>query len=124
MISCMKRGEHMTKHNAKEIGLRIRRQREALGYSRERLAELSEISNSFLSDIERGDRGFSVALLARLARVLGLSVDYILFGTEQVTNVSAITDMLSSLDGKYLPELKELLGAYLKTITIAKKQDD
>ena len=47
----MKRGEHMTKHNAKEIGLRIRRQREALGYSRERLAELSEISNSFLSDI-------------------------------------------------------------------------
>lgn len=120
----MKRGEHMTKHNAKEIGLRIRRQREALGYSRERLAELSEISNSFLSDIERGDRGFSVALLARLASVLGLSADYILFGTEQVTNVSAITDMLSSLDGKYLPELKELLGAYLKTITIAKKQDD
>ena len=56
MISCMKRGEHMTEHNAKEIGLRIRRQREALGYSRERLAELSEISNSFLSDIERGDR--------------------------------------------------------------------
>jgi transcriptional regulator with XRE-family HTH domain len=109
LISCMKRGEHMTKHNAKEIGLRIRRQREALGYSRERLAELSEISNSFLSDIERGDRGFSVALLARLARVLGLSADYILFGTEQVTNVNAITDMLSSLDG---------------TITIAKKQDD
>ena len=33
MISCMKRGEHMTEHNAKEIGLRIRRQREALGYS-------------------------------------------------------------------------------------------
>ena len=73
MISCMKRGEHMTEHNAKEIGLRIRRQREALGYSRERLAELSEISNSFLADIERGDRGFSVALLGRLARVLGLS---------------------------------------------------
>ena len=124
MISCMNRGEHMTKHNAKEIGLRIRRQREALGYSRERLAELSEISNSFLSDIERGDRGFSVALLGRLARVLGLSADYILFGTEQVTDVSAITDMLSGLDGKYLPELKELLGAYLKTITIAENQND
>ena len=63
-------------------------------------------------------------LLGRLARVLGLSADYILFGTEQVTDISAITDMLSGLDGKYLPELKELLSAYLKTITIAEKQDD
>lgn len=124
MISCMKRGEHMTEHNAKEIGLRLRRQREALGYSRERLAELSEISNSFLSDIERGGRGFSIALLGRLSRVLGLSADYILFGTEQATDISDITDMLSGLDGKYIPKLKELLGAYLKTITLAEKQND
>lgn len=120
----MKRGEHMTEHNAKEIGLRIRRQRESLGYSRERLAELSDISNSFLSDIERGERGFSVALLGRLSRVLGLSTDYILFGTEQTTDVSAITDMLSGLDQKYVPELKVLLSAYLKTITIAEKHND
>ena len=52
------------------------------------------------------------------------TVGYILFGTEQVTDVSAITDMLSGLDGKYLPKLKELLGAYLKTITIAENQND
>ena len=116
----MKWGEHMTEHNAKEIGSRIRSQRETLGYSREKLAELSEISNSFLSDIERGERGFSVALLGR---VLGLSADYILFGREQATDLSPITDMLSGLDEKYIPELQELLGAYLKTITIAEKHE-
>lgn len=119
----MKRGEHMTEHNAKKIGSRIRSQREALGYSREKLAELSEISNSFLSDIERGERGFSVALLGRIAKVLGLSADYILFGREQATNLSPIIDMLSGLDEKYIPELQELLGAYLKTITIAEKHE-
>lgn len=113
----------MTEHNAKEIGSRIRSQREALGYSREKLAELSEISNSFLSDIERGERGFSVALLGRIAKVLGLSADYILFGREQATNLSPIIDMLSGLDEKYIPELQELLGAYLKTITIAEKHE-
>ena len=96
----MKRGEHMTEHNAKEIGLRIRRQREALGYSRERLTELSRNIQSFLSDIERGDQGFSVALLGGLSPVYWGSADYILFGTEQVTDISAITDMLSGLDGK------------------------
>lgn len=119
----MKRGEHMTEHNAKEIGSRIRSQRESLGYSREKLAELSEISNSFLSDIERGERGFSVALLGRIAKVLGLSADYILFGREQTADLTPITDMLSGLDEKYIPELQELLGAYLKTITIAEKHE-
>ena len=116
----MKRGEHMTEHNAKEIGSRIRSQREALGYSREKLAE---ISNSFLSDIERGERGFSVALLGRISKVLGLSADYILFGREQTTDLSPITDMLSGLDERYIPELQQLLGAYLKTITIAEKHE-
>lgn len=119
----MERGEHMTEHNAKEIGIRIRSQRETLGYSREKLAELSEISNSFLSDIERGERGFSVALLARISKVLGLSADYILFGREPAADLSPITDMLSGLDEKYIPELQELLGAYLKTITIAEKHE-
>ena len=55
--------------------------------------------------------------------MLGLSADYILFGTEQATDISDITDMLSGLDGKYIPKLKELLGAYLKTITLAEKQN-
>ena len=54
--------------------------------------------------------------------MLGLSADYILFGTEQATDISDITDMLSGLDGKYIPKLKELLGAYLKTITLAENR--
>ena len=107
---------------AKAIGLRIRTQREALGYSRERLAELVDISNSFLADIERGNRGFSVSYLGRLAKTLGLSADYILFGSEQSSDLSAITDMLSGLDEQYFQPLQELLGAYLKTIIIAEKQ--
>lgn len=109
----------MTETNAKEIGARIRKQREALGYSRENLAELADISNSFLADIERGERGFSVAYLGKLSSVLCMSADYILFGKEQAANLNSVTDMLSGLDEKYVPQLEELLRAYLKTITVA-----
>lgn len=112
----------MKENTAKEIGSRIRTQRETLGYSREKLAELADISNSFLSDIERGERGFSVAHLTRLAKTLNLSADFILFGKEVSTDYNAITDMVSGLDEKYIPQLKELLSAYLKAITIAEKQ--
>ncbi|WP_270810000.1 helix-turn-helix domain-containing protein [Hungatella effluvii] len=111
----------MPETNAREIGARIRKQREALGYNRENLAELADISNSFLADIERGERGFSVAYLGRLSRVLCLSADYILFGKEQAADISFVTDMLSGLDEKYFPQLEELLRAYLKTITVAEK---
>lgn len=111
----------MTEINANEIGTRIRTQREALGYSRERLAKLADISNSFLAEIERGERGFSVAYLVRLSNVLCMSADYILFGKEQAGDLSFVTNMLSGLDKKYYPQLEELLGAYLKTITVAEK---
>ena len=109
----------MTEINANEIGTRIRTQREALGYSREKLAELAD--NSFLAEIERGERGFSVAYLVRLSNVLCMSADHILFGKEQAGDLSFVTNMLSGLDKKYYPQLEELLGAYLKTITVAEK---
>ena len=111
----------MTEINANEIGTRLRTQREALGYSREKLAELADISNSFLAEIERGERGFSVAYLVRLSNVLCMSADHILFGKEQAGDLSFVTNMLSGLDKKYYPQLEELLGAYLKTITVAEK---
>lgn len=113
----------MTETNIKEIGMRIRRQRETLGYSREKLAELAEASNSFISDIERGKRGFSVTLLGKLSQVLGLSTDYILFGKEQAADLTPVIHMLSGLDARYLPHLEALLASYLKTITTAEKQE-
>ena len=38
----------------KEMGLRIRKQRKLLGYSREQLAEALDVSTKFCADIELG----------------------------------------------------------------------
>ena len=46
-----------------EIGSRIRRQREYLGYTREQFAELLEVTPKFCSDIELGIKGMSVPTL-------------------------------------------------------------
>ncbi|MCM1230859.1 MAG: helix-turn-helix transcriptional regulator [Ruminococcus flavefaciens] len=66
--------------NYKEMGRRIRRQREALGYTREQLAEKLDVSTKFCSDIELGVKGVSIQTLAKLTDLLNLSADYILFG--------------------------------------------
>lgn len=109
----------MKKTDTAAIGERIRTQRQKLGYSREKLAEIADISNSFLSDIEHGTKNFTVPNLASLCRALGVSADYLVFGTTEENSIGSICQMLSGMDSRYLPLLEELLAAYIKTISIA-----
>lgn len=63
-----------------EIGARIRSQRETFGYTRKTFAEMLDVTPKFCADIELGKKDMSVPTLCRIASVLKLSTDYILFG--------------------------------------------
>ncbi|MFC4116183.1 helix-turn-helix domain-containing protein [Nonomuraea zeae] len=56
------------------LGTRIRTERRARGLSVERLAELSGISRSMVSEVERGTKTPTVLVLDRLATALGTSI--------------------------------------------------
>ena len=94
------------------IGRRIRSQREFLGYTREQLAELLDVTPKFCSDIELGVKGMSVATLCRLSEVLRLSTDYILFGRD-ADGSSPITLMLRSCSKTELAYAEQLLKTFL-----------
>ena len=64
----------------KAIGRRLRAARREKDLTQEKLAELADISESFLGHIERGGKVLSVETLAKLANALGLSVEYIIAG--------------------------------------------
>jgi len=64
----------------KAIGIRIRNQREFLGFTREQLAEMIDVTPKFCSDIELGVKGMSLNTLDLLSNTLKLSTDYILYG--------------------------------------------
>jgi transcriptional regulator with XRE-family HTH domain len=57
-----------------DLGARIRAQRGALGLSLDRLAELSGVSRSMVSEVERGAKTPSVLVLDRLATALATSI--------------------------------------------------
>lgn len=63
-----------------KIGQRIREKREFMKMTREDLASKLGISVRFLSDIEYGNKGFSVQNLYNLSQVLEISMDFILTG--------------------------------------------
>lgn len=100
----------------KEIGLRVRTQRESLKYTREELAELLGISVNFCSEIENGKKGMSIETLSKVAKVLHLSVDYIVNGSTNSSDTNSITLMLESCDEKKLPYLEEMIKTFIKAM--------
>lgn len=104
-----------------EIGRRVRKCREALGYSRETLAEKADLANSFLGTIELGSGSFTAESLIKLCRALHVSADYILFGTEEKGVLSTVNAMLSGLKPEYIPHVERLLSAYIESINLSNK---
>ena len=66
--------------NFKELGKRIRTERRRQDLTQEKLAELANISESFMGHIERGGRTLSIETLTKLANALNLSIEYIVCG--------------------------------------------
>jgi len=70
----------------------------------------ADLATSFIGTIELGTGSFTAETLIKLCKALGVSADYILFGTEQQSDLSTINAMLSGLDASYLPYVEELLS--------------
>ena len=91
---------------------RIRKAREDMGYTRERFAEKLEVSVSYLAELERGRTGISVKMLLKVCNLLGLSADYILFGTERRED-EQLLEKIHRVDKKYLPLLDKMISELL-----------
>jgi len=90
----------------KELGERIRAERRKQDLTQERLAEMADISNSFMGHIERGGRTLSIETLAKLANALNLSIEYIVCG--------AFNYQPDMLPGEILDALKQMSGSQRK----------
>lgn len=94
----------------KKLGLRICKLREKRKLSREKLGELSNISDRFIYDIETGQKGMSSETLYKLSIALNVSSDYLLFGVE--TNdeiIERITGLLKKLNKENQESIEKIL---------------
>ena len=91
---------------------RIRKAREDMGYTREQFAEKLDVSVSYLAELERGRTGISVKMLVKVCNVLGLSADYVLFGSERTEDEMRL-DAINRINEKYLPLLDNMIEQLL-----------
>jgi transcriptional regulator with XRE-family HTH domain len=65
-----------------EVGKRIKATREGKKLTRDKLSQMTEISDKFLYDIEVGNKGMSADTLWRISTALEVSTDWLLGGND------------------------------------------
>ena len=118
-------------YDTRLAGERIRSKRLLLGLTQEELAEQIHRAPKYYSDIERGSCGMSMETMISIAKILDMSLDYMVFGTptkEEVERVerqeSSLTHLLAQCNERqheYVTRMMQLLIASMSTDDIPKE---
>ena len=87
--------------NYVEVGKRIKAEREKNSMTRDQLAECIEISNTYLSQLERAERNGSLTVICKIASVLNISLDYLIYGNDSIeVSKEDIIEKINTVDSK------------------------
>lgn len=69
-----------------KLGEKIKKERMRNRLTQEMLAEMADITSSYVGQIERGERKVTLSKLVRIANVLNISIDYLLSDNVELTD--------------------------------------
>ncbi len=88
----------------KVIGERIANRRKELGLTQWQVEEMADITQKYLSNIERASSGLSIDVMMRLCDALEITPDYLLLGTTEMPEdiSAAVESRLRQMSSKQL----------------------
>lgn len=99
-----------------EIGERIKKSREHINMTQEKLAEKIDVSPQYISDLERGVVGVALPTLKNICITLGVTSDSLLFGNTEKTDTSVIEDCCRRLSGEQVKCVEEIVIKITETL--------
>ena len=99
-----------------QVGEQIKLAREQSKLTQEQFAERIDVSPQYVSDLERGVVGVSIATLKRICTVLGVSSDQILFGKQTENRATFIAHKCKSLSEHQYFLLSDIISKYVEAI--------
>jgi transcriptional regulator with XRE-family HTH domain len=99
-----------------QIGEQIKSAQERSKLTQKQFAERIDVSPQYMSDLERGVVGVSIATLKRVCTVLGVFSDQILFRSETENRAAAIAEKCKSLSEKQYMLLSDIVSKYIEAI--------
>ena len=94
-----------------KAGARILELRKINNYTREKFAEIADISPKFLYEIETAQKGFSADTLYRISRGLSVSCEYILSGGNKSEYFDEVSDTLGLYNASQISDIAKILKA-------------
>ena len=94
------------------LGERIKLGRKANNLTREKLAELIDVSTRFLAEVESGKVGVSLQTLKNITASLSTSTDYLLGLNEdkKSNKLEFIYSQLKKIDDKFYPLISKIVA--------------
>ncbi|MGN0824179.1 MAG: helix-turn-helix domain-containing protein [Candidatus Coproplasma sp.] len=94
------------------LGERVKLVRNANKLTREKLAELIDVSPRFLAEVESGKVGVSLQTLKNLCSALSTTSDYLLGldNENKISQLELIYNQLSNVDEKFYPLIFALIN--------------
>lgn len=86
--------------NYREMGKRIKEERNKLRITQEKLAEQINVSPSYISEIERGSSICSLAVLVNISDILETNIDYLVNGINENNIDSSFSKILKDIPKK------------------------
>ena len=99
----------------KRLGQRIKKERLKLNLTQAQLAEAVDISDTYVGQIERGERSPTLDTLIRLANRLGVTIDYLLQDYVEATDDNIMNQFRQITDSQS-SNRKQMALDVLKTI--------
>lgn len=96
------------------VGQNIKNCRLERGLTQEEVVEQVGISLTFYANIECGNRSMSLSVLRKLATVLNVSTDYILFGSSKQSRLQNIEILLRDQPDSFIILIEKTIQFYLE----------
>ena len=96
------------------LGAKVKQRRLALSLTQEKVSEKLDLSESFYSRIERGERVLSVETLIKIANYFDLSLDYLLLDSTHSSINKKLQTELESISSDMNPSQEEFLLSLLR----------
>lgn len=103
------------------VGLRIREIRESLGETREEFSEKCDISNSFLTAVERGQKSISSKTIYKICTGANISADYLIFEKGNGYESDVLLELFDGLDDSYKEHAIKILSEFCKAVSGKKR---
>lgn len=94
----------------KHLGQRIREERTKYRLTQEQLAEAAEVNESYVGQVERGEKNPSLETVVSIAKSLGVTVDYLLQEEVDMEPNHLIHELISIAKGKNPDELRLMIN--------------